>query len=856
MQKFEFQYGSQDKGFKLTGVADFKFGKHPRFDGVLSGGQIDLDRALAGGDGSRLPPAAAIRKLAQLAAGAFRPTIPIQIGIGIDQVTLGGDAVQNLRGDISTDAKGWNLDRFEFRAPGFTQVRLSGHLAVDDERVAFTGPAEIKTNDAKALTAWLEGHPAAGQGDLRPMSLRGELTLGSDKIAVERLTAEFDRKTITGNFAYVFAAGSHPARLDAALKAPELDIDAALGFGNALLAGSDIARPHDMTIAADIGHATVAGLDARDLSARLKVDAGGLQIDRLSVADLGGAAFSASGRIATAPSPQGSMQVDLDAPDMTPVVALLSRFAPKVALVLRAGAPVMAPAKLHAELTMQGASPPARAKLAVEGNLGKVRLALTGETSGDLIALKAGDVQLAGKLSADDGKLLVAMLGLDRIVAADSGPGALTFDASGPMRGALRVSAALKAGGLQANATGSASLFADNPSATLRAAVVHADIAPLRGAGAGQAALPITFAGRIALAGKDLALDDIEATVAGTALRGKLGLTLATPHRLRGEIDADRVDGAGVIAAAIGMPARAESKSAVWHWSDEPFTAGIFGDYAGRIAFKTRSLDVLPQLAAREFGATLNFGRQEISLDGMTGDVAGGRLTGSLSFHAAEDGLHARGKFALAGADVSALLAVGCAAAGDRDARAVGRGGRRRAKPGRADRLAARFGTIHAQRRAIRRARSARLRCRHPCRRSGAGDRCGAHLRRGEQGAAERASRGQTRARRSGRQRRASAARQVQRRQQRGAIVGRRQSRSHRRHDRWTAGALGSGRAGRLAARHFHGAEGPADGAGAHARRLGADRLAHSAGDRKPDEAIARNRTGAAAAAAVASAEK
>ena len=251
------------------------------------------------------------------------------------------------------------------------------------------------------------------------------------------------------------------------------------------------------------------------------------------------------------------------------------------------------------------------------------------------------------------------MLGLDRIVAADSGPGALTFDASGPMRGALRVSAALKAGGLQANATGSASLFADNPSATLRAAVVHADIAPLRGAGAGQAALPITFAGRIALAGKDLALDDIEATVAGTALRGKLGLTLATPHRLRGEIDADRVDGAGVIAAAIGMPARAESKSAVWHWSDEPFTAGIFGDYAGRIAFKTRSLDLLPQLAAREFGATLNFGRQEISLDGMTGDVAGGRLTGSLSFHAAEDGLHARGKFALAGADVSALLAAG-----------------------------------------------------------------------------------------------------------------------------------------------------------------------------------------------------
>ena len=98
----------------------------------------------------------------------------------------------------------------------------------------------------------------------------------------------------------MFAAGKRPAKLDAALNAPELDVDAALGFGKALLAGSKIERPHDMTIAVDIGRATFAGVDARDVSARLKVDASGLQIDRLSVADLGGGAFSASGRIVTA----------------------------------------------------------------------------------------------------------------------------------------------------------------------------------------------------------------------------------------------------------------------------------------------------------------------------------------------------------------------------------------------------------------------------------------------------------------------------------------------------------------------------------------------------------------------------
>lgn len=658
MEQFEFQYGSEEQGLKLTGVANFKFGKHPRFDGVLSGRQIDLDRALAGDDGSRPPPAAAIRKIAELAGGAFRPTIPIQIGVGIDQVTLGGNSVANLRGDISTDAQGWNLDRFEFRAPGFTQVKLSGHLAVGGDGVSFTGPAEIETGDPKLLAAWLEGRSAVTQGDVRPLTLRGDVTLGSDKIAVERLQAAFDRKTVTGRLAYVFASGSRPAKLDAALNAPELDIDAALGFANALLAGSHIERPHDMTIAADIGRASIAGFVARDASARVKVDGNGVQIDRLAVADLGGAAFSASGRIVTTPSPQGSMRVDLDAPDMTSVMALLARFAPKTAQALASGAQVMAPAKLHAQFTIDGAAPSTIAKLAIDGNLGKVRVALTGQAAADPIALSAGDLRLDGRLEADDGKVLVAMLGLDRVLAVDAGPGSLTLKTSGPARGEWRIDGKLTAGGLEASASGTAHPFADNPTAALRATIARADAAPLRGGE--RASLPITFAGDIALTARDLTLSDIDATVAGATMHGKLALTLPAPRRLQGEIEADSIDAAGLIAAAIGMPAAAGNNgNAAWVWSSEPFAGGMFGDYGGQIALKARRAGVLPRLTAREFRATLRFGKDEFAFDDMTGAVAGGRLAGALSFRATADGLKARGKISLTGVDAASLLPAG-----------------------------------------------------------------------------------------------------------------------------------------------------------------------------------------------------
>ena len=652
MQQFEIQYGSEEQGLKLTGVADFKFGKNPRFDGVLSGRQIDLDRTLTSGDGISPPPAIAIRKIAELAGGAFRPTIPIQVGIGIDQVTLGGSTVANVRGDISTDTAGWNLDRFEFRAPGFTQVRLSGHLAVAKNSVSFTGPAEIEAGDPKLLASWLQGRGEGAQGDLRPLRLRGDITLASDKIAADRLNATFGGKTVTGRLGYTFATGNKPAALDAALNAPELDLDAALGFGNTFIAGSNIERPHDMTIAIDVGRATIAGFIAHNASARLKVDASGLQIDRLSVADLGGAAFSASGRIVTAaPSPQGSIQVDLDATDVTPVTALLARFAPRTALALSANAAAMAPAKLHAQITIDGTAP-TLAKLAIDGNLGKVRVALNGQANANSIAFTAGDVKFDGKLEADDGKMLLAVLGLDRVFAVNAGPGNFTLNASGPAGGDLKIDGKLSAAGLEAAASGTAKLFSETPSAAFEATIARADAAPLHGGT--HTALPVTFAGKIGLSNKELSLNDIAATVAGNALRGKLSVTLASPRQVRGEIAADNLDTSGLVAAAIGMPA-GNGKTA-WSWSSEPFAGGVMGDYTGQIALQARRAELMPRLMAREFRATLHLGKDELSFNDMSGDVGGGRFTGQLAFRSADDGLKTHGKMSLIGADTATLL--------------------------------------------------------------------------------------------------------------------------------------------------------------------------------------------------------
>ena len=658
MEQFEFQYGSDEQGLKLTGVADFKFGKRPRFEGVLSGRQIDLDRALAADDGTRPPPAVAMRKIAQLAGGAFRPAVPIQIGVGIDQVTLGGNSLANLRGDISTDADGWNLDRFEFRAPGLTQVKLSGHLAVKGDGVSFTGPAEIEAGDPKLLAVWLEGRAAAPTGDLQPLKLRGDVTFGSDRIAVEHLQVAFDRKTVSGRLAYVFAADKRGAKLDAALNAPELDVDAALGFGRALLAGSRIERPHDMTIAADIGRASIAGFTARDASARVKVDGDGIEIDRLAVGDLGGASFSASGRIdAAGHAPRGSLTLDFESKRTAAIVALVDQFAPSAAKAAGLLARVSR-AKLHATLDVaddkQGAVTVAQA--AVTGALDAMTVDLHTRVSGDWQKPSAADLRLDGTVDAPDGTALVALLGLDRYVAAGEGAGQLKLLISGRADHEQTVDLRLSAAGLQAQSAGRGHVsLAEGLRLNSTLEVAKADLRPLRPAGLADSAEPLPFSltSRVAIADRAISIDDLHARLGGSTVRGHVALD---GQKVSGALEADTIDAAPLLAAAIGMPAADKNDGVAWAWSSDPFSGGVLGDYRGEVALKARLVELLPRVTAREFRGALRLDPNGFSIDDISGAVAGGQLGGGLSFHAAEDGLKAHAKFSLAGIDAASVL--------------------------------------------------------------------------------------------------------------------------------------------------------------------------------------------------------
>jgi large subunit ribosomal protein L24 len=658
MESIDFQYGSDQQGVKLSGTAEFRFGARPSFNGVLSARQIDLDRIAGESGAPRTPPAATIRRLAGLAASAFRPPIPIQIGLGIDQVTLGGAPIQNLRGDISTSANGWTLDRFEFRAPGLTQVQVSGRLAVDADGVSFTGPAEVSASDPRALTAWLEGRePTSGLS--RPLRVRGDLTLGSEKVAIDRLNAVFDRETVTGRFAYVFAAKGQGARLDAVLNAPTLDIDAAQNFVKAVVAGSSAERPSEVTLALDIGRATMAGIDAKKLNARLRYEKDGLQIEKLSIDDLGGASLSASGQISTVPVARGNIRVDLEASDMTGLTALAARYAPKAGEPLARIAPALAPAKLTGTFALDGGSPVSGATFTLKGSAGVMRVDFTGEAKADLGALNESTLRLQGRIDARDASALASLFGVDKVATIGKEPGAFVLSASGPVFGRLQVVSHLETGGFKLSGSGTASVIGPNaPSAQLSINLAHADLAPLLAVQGHTAHLPVALASRLSIDGDEMTFDDLTAVIAGTKLRGQVTLTSGEPYRLTGTLNADDIDLGGLIAASTGMPAGISFDRA-WRWPTEPFDGDALKGLDGQVSLKALRARLGPYLDLRQFATDLQFGGGGIAFDKMSAALAGGSINGSVALQPGDGGLALRTTLDIAGADVTALYPGG-----------------------------------------------------------------------------------------------------------------------------------------------------------------------------------------------------
>src|SRR5262245_49076054 len=618
----------------------------PRFTGLLSSPQVDLDRILALPEKQRRRPVAAIKAFAETFTGSQRLPISVSLGISIESVTLAGATLQRVSGDVSSEANGWNIEKLELRAPGLSQLAMSGRLGIADN-ISFTGQTRLVSKDPRTLIAWLTDRPDDQIAAASSLSVDGDFSLSGDEIAVERLKAELDRMSVAGRLAYSWGHRERPARVEAELSAPNIDLDRAYGLLQGLFDGTVFEMPREGLLSAKIDRATLTGVEARRTDINMRFDANGFNIQRFAIGDFGGASLAVTGNIdARARVPRGLMKLEFDARRLDAMAALLERLSPQVAAELRRNAGRIVPAKLNGLLELNPGSVAAaesNGRFKIDGSAGALRLALHGDVSTNsedltiagLARLRPPRVNLTGNVETREGETLLGLLGLEHLIAVEGGVGRMTATARGAFDGDMTVDGRVLAGGLDASAKGSLRMTGNRgPTADMDMKIARVIIRSPRAIGKAQELIRAAGSARIALAESNVNLSDIAGTVGNTSVSGRLTVGWADPVTVGGELSFGAVHLPATVAAVVGLPHVTGAS-----WPSEPFERGLIGALEGSIKLRVGRMALAPQLGVANMRGALHFGRDSFTLEEIDGSVAGGSVAGSLRFARGEDGL-------------------------------------------------------------------------------------------------------------------------------------------------------------------------------------------------------------------------
>ena len=667
-----FVYGPEMRPARLAGSANMEFGARPRAVATLSARQLDLDRTFPAAERTaterRLPFEVGKAVAESLSFGPALP-FPLKINLSVDNLTVAGASVSALHGEAESRTDGWTISTFEWRAPGATQVRIAGKLAVADGKVGFSGPVQIESNDPGGLYAWIEGQAAAARPSVGPMRGSGVLTLANERVAVDGLNAEFDHKSVSGHAAYRFTGPQGPARLDAALVAAEIDLDQFFALAEAATTSATFERPKEVALALDVGRTTYAGVEATKTHAILDYDGTALKIERLSIADVGGAAVEASGRIDNLQAAgRGSLSLSLIAGRLDGFATVAGRLMPQAGEALRKYESRLGPLKVAAKLDVAPAATgnASLARLKLTGKIAGIDTVIDATGTGNLSNPGAAALQVTGRFDAEDGRVLAGFTGIDQLANMERRPARLTLEADGALDRAFRVDAKFAGSEVSATATG-----------TLRGATDGRLDVSLRAADAKlprrTATVPVDLRGKLALEKTGLKLDDLAGRVAGTNVKGRLTVALGAVPRVEGRIEADQVDGAELVAILAGAPVAGAKPT----WSTEPFTAPALPVATGRLEFRAGSVQWAPGLVARDLSGAVLASEGAFALDGVTGKLGDGRLELGGRLRRGAGGVSIGSHVKLVNADLGAVLAATHAPAAGRlslDAEVQGQG--------------------------------------------------------------------------------------------------------------------------------------------------------------------------------------
>jgi hypothetical protein len=672
-EQVEAGYGVEDRALKFAGLADASFGARPLLHAALSARQLDADRFVAresdndnDKNNTKDKTADPIRLLPALRALiAALPQLPIaaKIELSSEQIMLGGRPLQNFAAALHADAGSWTVDRLDFRAPGTTQVSLSG--GSNAQAGSLKGALDVKSSDPDALTAWLQGRGEIAFHSQKPLHLHGDLSVAADRVALDAMRAEIDGGAVSGRLAFATPSAKSGSRFDAELKADRLDLDAATAFARSL-AGPQGEWPDEALVSLDIGHAISAGQDLHPFTAKLGYGPKSIALDQLKIGDASSVMLEGAGSFDRA-NATGRLVLNSTAASLDKITASISGviapLAPALAARLNALGAAPGPANLKLALGVDkdpGHADRASAHAVLDLDAPQLTGNVTITANPAVAAIKAMDIDkirrsqlsLETNLSSPRANSLLALLGLDRAILAADAPAQFHGSVTGVWGEPLRLKAKLSGGGLDAEADGSAEPWAQETKANVNLKVRSMNLAPLFDLKPQDTlAQNIGLSSRLALAGNKLTLGDIDGALAGSRLRGHMTVNLGSDKAgddksIEGELGLDALDLAPAFALAVGSAGRDAT---------EPLGSGLLKGWRGHIAFQALR-GILPGGGElRPVSGTVKSDGQSLSFDTIKGSIGSGEAVASIDAKPGANGIALNANVQLKGVDGAAL---------------------------------------------------------------------------------------------------------------------------------------------------------------------------------------------------------
>jgi large subunit ribosomal protein L24 len=654
LEQLEASYGVEERALKFAGQGDIRFGASPLLRVVLSARQLDADRFAAKDDGAA-QPLRVLPGLRALMADIPQAPIPMQIEFSSEQIMLGGRAVQNLAADLRSDTKSWTVERLDFRAPGATQLSLTGSSAQAGAPGNFKGALSAESSDPDTLAAWLQGRSEVAYRSQKPLRLHGDVSMDESRFAIEAMKAEIDGGAVEGRISLSHQPAAGGSRFDAELKGERLDLDAAGAFVRSL-AGPQAEWPDEAKLSLDIGRATSAGRELRPFMAKLGYGPKTISFDQLKIGEAGGVMLEGTGHFDRV-NATGKLALNSSVASLAQITGLIAPLAPALASRLNSIGPGAGPAHLKLTLdvdkTQRADRVSARAVFDIDAPQlkGLTVITATPEIAAlrgiDLDALQRSEFGIESKLSSDQGRVLLVLLGLDRAIELVEGAAQFEGSVTGMWHAPLRLKARMSGPGLDAEAQGTAEPWAQEPKASVNLSVHSASLGPLLDLSpADTLAQNISLSSRVTLAGGKLSFDDLDSAVSGSRLRGHVALTLGDERNVEGEVGLDSLDLAPAFAFAIG---------AAGHAATEPLGSGLVKGWRGRISFQALRGALPDGIELRPVGGTVKSDGQSLSFDAIKGTIGGGEVTATVDARPGANGIALNARVQLSGVDGAAL---------------------------------------------------------------------------------------------------------------------------------------------------------------------------------------------------------